>query len=135
ALSIFTTRHSTGNGAAGVNVLFGSIYGLSSAATRTAVLVAAAVIAIGIALARPLLFASIDETVAAARGVPVRLLGYVFLALVGLTAAEATQAVGALLILGLMAAPAGAAQRLSTQPYLAMVLSVCLAVGSMWTAL
>ena len=36
---------------------------------------------------------------------PVRALGFVFLALVGVTAAEATQAVGALLLLGLLAAP------------------------------
>jgi zinc/manganese transport system permease protein len=64
--------------------------------------------------ARPLLFASLDEAVAAARGVPVRLLGYVFLGLVGATAAESTHVVGALLILGLLAAPAGAASRLTT---------------------
>ena len=60
-----------------------------------------------VAIARPLLFASLDENVAAARGVPVRLLGFGFLVLVGGTAAESTQVVGALLILGLLAAPAG----------------------------
>jgi zinc/manganese transport system permease protein len=82
-------------------------------------------------IARPLLFASIDENVAAARGLPVRALGVGFLALVGVTAAEATQAVGALLLLGLLAAPAGAAQRLSTRPFRAMWLSAGLAVGAM----
>ena len=51
-------------------------------------------------------------------GVPVRALGFGFLALVGATAAEATQAVGALLLLGLLAAPAGTAQRLTARPYL-----------------
>ena len=45
------------------------------------------------------------------------LLGLTFLALVGLDAAEATQAVGALLLLGLLAAPAGAAHRLTANPY------------------
>ena len=60
-----------------------------------------------LAIARPLLFASVDAAVAAARGVPVTALGFGFLALVGATAAEATQAVGALLLLGLLAAPAG----------------------------
>src|ERR671934_2916535 len=39
ALSIFTTDHTTSNGAAGVNILFGSIYGLDAAAARTAVLI------------------------------------------------------------------------------------------------
>ena len=70
------------------------------------------------AIARPLLFASLDEDVAAARGVPVRLLGFGFLVLVGAAAAESTQVVGALLILGLLAAPAGAATRLTARPLL-----------------
>jgi len=50
-----------------------------------------------------------------ARGVPVRVLGFAFLALVGVTAATATPAVGALLLLGLLATPAGAAQRISAR--------------------
>ena len=41
-----------------------------------------------------------------ARGLPVTALGLGFLALAGVTAAEATQVVGALLLLGLVAAPA-----------------------------
>lgn len=53
-------------------------------------------------IAWPLPFATLDEIVAAARGVPVRLLGYGFLALAGISAAEATQTVGSLLLLGLL---------------------------------
>jgi zinc/manganese transport system permease protein len=130
-----TTRSGTGNGSASVTVLFGSIFGLSaSRATLTAV-IGLAVCAVMLAIARPLLFASIDENVAAARGVPVRLLGYGFLALVGTTAAESTQVVGALLILGLLAAPAGAAMRLTARPLLALALSAAIAVASMWIGL
>src|SRR6185437_15569309 len=88
-----------------------------------------------VAIARPLLFATVDEAVAAARGVPVRLLGFGFLALVGVTTAEATQAVGALLLLGLLAGPAGAALALTDRPYQGMVISAGLAVGSMWGGL
>jgi zinc/manganese transport system permease protein len=65
----------------------------------------------------------------------VTVLGLAFLALVGATAAEATQAVGALLLLGLLAAPAGAAQRLAANPYRALALSAVLAVASMWLGL
>jgi zinc/manganese transport system permease protein len=86
-------------------------------------------------IARPLLFASADPDVAAARGVPVRLLGYGFLVLVGACAAEATQAVGSLLLLGLLAAPAGAAHRLTARPYHALALSGALAVAEVWTGL
>ena len=85
-------------------------------------------------IARPLLFASLDEAVAAA-GVPVRVLEIVFLVLVAATTAEATQAVGALLGLGLVAAPAGAAQQLTARPYVALGLSVVFSVGAMWAGL
>jgi zinc/manganese transport system permease protein len=134
-LTLYTTSRSAANGGAGVNVLFGSIFGLSGAQAVTAALVAAGICAAVIAIARPLLFASVDEAVAAARGVPVRLLGFGFLALVGACAAVATQAVGSLLILGLLAAPAGAAQRLTDRPYRALVLSAALAVAEMWAGL
>jgi zinc/manganese transport system permease protein len=69
--------------------------------------------------------------VAAARGVPTRLLSVGFLALVGLTAAEATQAVGALLLLGLLAAPAAAAHRLTDRPFAGVLLAGLLAVVAM----
>jgi zinc/manganese transport system permease protein len=65
----------------------------------------------------------------------VRFLGSVFLALVGATAAEATQAVGALLLLGLLAAPAGIALRLTTRPYRAMALAAVVAVAAVWGGL
>ncbi|MET8541214.1 metal ABC transporter permease [Kitasatospora sp. NPDC004799] len=133
-LTLYTTSRST-HGNAGVSVLFGSIFGLSAGQARTAALIAAAVGLLLLAIARPLLFASLDEAVATARGVPVRLLGFAFLALVGAAAAEATQAVGALLLLGLLAAPAGAAQRLAHSPYPGLALSCALAVGELWAGL
>ncbi len=66
---------------------------------------------------------------------PVRALGLAFLALLGLDAAEATQAVGALLLLGLLAAPAAAAHRLTANPYWGLALSALIALGAMWGGL
>ncbi len=134
-LSIFTTQDSAGNGTAGVRVLFGSIFGLSTADVRISVVLAVLAGALLLTIARPLLFASLDAAVAEAQGVPVRALGLGFLALLGLVAAEATQAVGALLLLGLLAAPAGAAHRLTTRPYRGLVLSALFSVGSIWIGL
>ena len=134
-LSIFTTQDSAGNGTAGVRVLFGSIFGLSTTDVRISVLLATLAGALLLAIARPLLFASLDTAVAAAQGVPVRPLGLGFLALLGLVAAQATQAVGALLLLGLLAAPAGAAHRLTANPYRGLLLSALFAVGSIWIGL
>lgn len=134
-LSLYTTSRAATTGGRGVTVLFGSILGLSG---RQGILAAALGVGIAVAvavIARPLLFASLDELVAAARGVPVRALGIGFLGLVGATAALSAQAVGALLLLGLLAAPAGTAQRLTSRPYLALALSGVLALAEMWVGL
>jgi len=134
-LTIYTTSARGANGTSGVSVLFGTIFGLSGTQAVTDTAVSAAVCAAIIVIGRPLLFASIDEAVASASRVPVRTLGFVFLGLVGVTAAAATQAVGALLLLGLLAAPAGTAQRLTARPFRAMWLSAGFAIGSMWAGL
>jgi zinc/manganese transport system permease protein len=134
-LTIYTTTRSAGNGSASVSVLFGSIFGLSGGRAIVTAVIAAAICVVMLAVARPLLFASLDEAVAAARGVPVRLLGYGFLVAVAATAAESTQVVGALLILGLLTTPAAAAIRLTTRPYRALALSVVIAVASVWIGL
>lgn len=133
-LALFSSG-SGGDALLGARTLFGSVFGLSYGGALLDALIAAAVLAAVLALARPLLFASIDPGVAAVRGVPVTALGLVFLALVGATAADATQAVGALLLLGLLAAPAGAAHRLTANPYAALALSTALAALAMWAGL
>jgi zinc/manganese transport system permease protein len=135
-LSIFTTSSSgSGDGTAGVRVLFGSIFGLSAGEARLAAALGALAIVILLALARPLLFSSIDAEVAEARGLKVQLIGLAFLGVLGLVAAEATQAVGALLLLGLLSAPAGAAQRLTANPYRGLALSAALALLATWGGL
>jgi zinc/manganese transport system permease protein len=134
-LALFSSGSGGGNGLLGARALFGSIFGLSAGDARLAAAIGVAIALAVIAIARPLLFASVDPGVATSRGVPVRALGLAFLVLVGATAGEATQAVGALLLLGLLAAPAGAAHRLTANPYLAIALSATLAVLSMWIGL
>lgn len=134
-LTYYTTNRSAGNGAAGVNVLFGSLFGISVDDAVVDAVLAAVVAVATLLIARPLLFAALDPAVAAARGVPVRLLGLAFLTLVGVCAAEATQAVGALLLLGLLATPAGTALRLTARPFAALALSMLLAVGEMWVGI
>lgn len=134
-LTLYTRSRSTANSTAGVTVLFGSVFGLSRSHALAAAGISAGTVVVLLLIARPLLFATIDEEVARSRGLPVTALGLGFLALAGVTAAEATQVVGALLLLGLVAAPAGAAQRLTTRPFRAMWLSAVLALGAMWAGL
>jgi zinc/manganese transport system permease protein len=135
ALSIYASGpHATSDGGAGVAVVFGSIFGISTASAITAALVAVVLLGAMLLMARPL-FASLDPSVAVARGVRVRALGVGFLVVVGATAAEAAQAVGAVLLLGLLAAPAGAAIRLTDRPFVAMALAPALSVTAMLSGL
>jgi zinc/manganese transport system permease protein len=80
---------------------------------------------------RPLTFASTDPELAAARGVPVRLLSPVFMLLLGLTVAMSVQIVGALLVLSIVVTPAAAAMRVTSSPTLVPLLSVAFAVVAM----
>lgn len=135
-LALYSTQsRASANATAGVNVLFGSMLGLSGSQTVVDAATGLFVIVTIVAIGRPLLFSSIDPAVAEARGLPVKVLGMCFLLLVGVTAGEATQAVGALLLLGLLATPAGAAQLLTSRPYLALFLSAVIALASVWSGL
>ncbi len=134
-LRLYTTSSNGADGSGSVSVLFGSIFGLTTERAVVTSIIAVGTCGIVVLIARPLLYASVDEAVAAARGVPVRALGLGFLALVGLATAEATQVVGALQILGLIAAPAGAAMRLTDRPMRGLALSAAIAVVSMWVGL
>lgn len=135
ALAFVASGNSGGSGATAANALFGTILGLDAAQAQVAAAIAAAITVIMLVIARPLLFASLDGVVARARGVPVLMLGVMFLVALGGVAAEATQAVGALLLIGLVAAPAGAAHRLTSRPYLGMGLAAAIGVASVWLGL
>jgi zinc/manganese transport system permease protein len=134
-LSLFVNGSSASDGTAAVRVLFGSILGLSAADARLAAVIAIAASLALLAIARPLLFSSLDPEVARGLGLPVRVLGVAFFAILAVVAAEATQAVGALLLLGLLAAPGGAARLLTDNPWRGLALSAAIAVGSTWIGL
>jgi zinc/manganese transport system permease protein len=134
-LSLYARGKSGAGGTAGISLLFGSILGLQRTQALTAALGGIVISAVLLLIARPLLFLSVDPDVAAARGVPAGALTLGFLALLGATVAEAVQAVGALLIFGLLVMPAATAQRLTARPYLGLALSGVLAVLFVWAGL
>jgi zinc/manganese transport system permease protein len=98
----------------------------------TVMIITSIVVIIGLLVVwRPLTFASTDPELAAARGVPVRLLSPVFMLLLGLTVAMSVQTVGALLVLSIVCTPAAAAMRVTASPTLVPLLSVAFAVTAM----
>jgi zinc/manganese transport system permease protein len=134
-LDVFSRGAGGGNGAVAARTLFGSIFSLSGSQAWLAGAIAIGVLVVLLSLARPLLFATVDPQVATAHGLPVAVLGTAFLVLLGIDAAEATQAVGALLLLGLIAAPAGAALRLTANPLAGLGLSCGFALASVWAGI
>jgi zinc/manganese transport system permease protein len=134
-IALLATSDLGGAGVTTANALFGSIYSLSTGASWLAAAIALAVTIAVAAVTRPLLLTTIDAEQAAARGVPVRLLGLGILLALAVVTAEGTQAVGALLILGLLSAPAGAAHRLTANPYAGVAISSLIAVAATWGGL
>ncbi|MGA2200001.1 MAG: metal ABC transporter permease [Nitrososphaerales archaeon] len=125
----------TGYATEAYSILFGEILGISAGAVLlTFAAGAVVVLAIG-ALYRPLLFASLDEDVAEAKGMPMVFLGTAFLLVVAVAVSFAVQVTGVLLIFSLMVTPAATAQYISRRPQRAIIISVGIALASTWTGL
>jgi zinc/manganese transport system permease protein len=116
-------------------LLFGNILGVDAATVWTLLLLGTAATAALAVISRPLLFASLQPELAEARGVSLRLISVLFLAIVALAVAQCAQIVGVLLVFALMVGPAAAAQRLTTRFWCGIVLSVALALAEAWFAL
>lgn len=134
-LSLYSATRRGRNGNAGVNILFGSILGLNREQALLAAVVGGAVIALLLLMVRPLLLTSFLPEVAAARGLPVRLLNVAFLVLVAITVANAVPAVGSLLVFALLVTPAAVAQRLTARPGVGLALSAGIALLFVWFGL
>jgi zinc/manganese transport system permease protein len=116
-------------------LLFGNILGVDAATVWTLLLLGTAGVAALAVISRPLLFASLQPELAEAKGVSLRLISVLFLAIVALAVAQCAQIVGVLLVFALMVGPAAAAQQLTTRFWCGIVLSVVLAVTEAWSAL
>lgn len=108
-------------------ILIGQIVAIDSTDLVSLLIAAAVVLVVLAVIYRPLLFATLDPGVAAARGVPLRLLSPLFAVLIGIASALGVQIVGALLVMAVMITPAAAAARLTSSPLRATVLSVIFA--------
>jgi len=117
------------------SLLFGDLLGVGDGQVLLLGAVALVTIALLAAIARPLLFASVDADVAAARGVPVRALSFAFLLLLGLAVAATSQITGVLLVFALLVAPAASAQALTTRPLASLLLTVALGLAIVWLGL
>jgi zinc/manganese transport system permease protein len=124
-----TERSTTG---ATVTILFGSVFAIASSTVPLVLLLSVIVVGLTIALYRPLLLATVSPEMAAARGIPVRLVGALYLVALALAAAVAAITIGSLLGTALLVGPPASALRLTKHPLLAMLTAACIGIGAMW---
>jgi zinc/manganese transport system permease protein len=129
-LYLDTTIHNT-TGAA-VTILFGSVFSIASSSVPIVVVLAIGVLVLMAVAARPLLLASASPELAAARGVPVRLVGFGYLLALALSVALCALTIGAILSTALLVGPAAAALRFSRRPGAAVATASLLGVVATW---
>jgi len=125
----------TGYATEAISLLFGEILGISAVDVVRTLLFTAIILGGMAAVYRPLLFSSLDEEVAEAKGLPTLLLGVAFLLLVAVAVSVAVQVTGVLLIFSLMVTPAATAQHLASRPRGVIAVSVVIALAVTWAGL
>jgi len=133
-VSYFLTRYK-GNASGAFSLLFGEILGISVRDVWVIAISGIVTLAVMAAVYRPLLFASLDEDVAEARGVPVRALSIGFFLIVAVAVTAAVQVVGVLLIFSLLVVPGAIAERLCRTPGRAVALCVAASLVFVWSGL
>ncbi|HTB69843.1 MAG TPA: metal ABC transporter permease [Solirubrobacteraceae bacterium] len=117
------------------SLLFGSFLGITAGQVLALLIVATLTLCFFAAVGRPLLFASLDEGVARAHGVPTRALALGFLIVLGLAVAATAQITGALLVFALLVAPAATARLITARIWASLLLTVALGVAITWLGL
>jgi zinc/manganese transport system permease protein len=117
------------------SLLFGEILGISSSDVIVTLIVGILIFIAIAVMYRRLLFTSLDEEVAAAKGISMLGMSITFMLLIAVATSIAVQVVGVLLIFALMVTPAAVAQRLARRPANAIILSVAIALLATWFGL
>jgi zinc/manganese transport system permease protein len=117
------------------SILFGEVLGISTSMVVFTFYASLVVLAVVALIYRPLLFSSLDEDVAEAKGLPMVALNLAFMVLLAITISIAVQIIGVLLIFALMVTPAAIAVQLTKRVLSAVVVSILIAVTATWAGL
>jgi zinc/manganese transport system permease protein len=131
ALFLYLTTTEQSTTGATITILFGSVFAIASSTVPLAVLLSLLVLSLILTLYRPLLLATVSPEMAAARGIPVRLIGVLYLFALALAAALAAITIGSILGTALLVGPAASALRLTKRPLIAMLTAAGIGIGAM----
>src|SRR5207253_4734425 len=110
--------------------LLGNVLGIGLGDLVQLAILGIAVLAIVLVMRKELLFATFDPLGAAASGLPVAVLEYLLLALLGVTIVVSIQAVGIIMVVAMLVTPAATAQLLVVRFGQMMGIAVALAAAS-----
>ena len=116
-------------------LLFGNVLAVDRATIVALAVLGAITVGALAVIMRPLIFASLQPELAEAKGVPLRFVSVIFLAIVALAVSACAQIVGVLLVFTLMVGPPAAAQRLTVGLWRGLFLSAALALAEAWLGL
>lgn len=125
------TTSSTTTGAS-ITILFGSLFAVSGSMLPSVIVLAGLALGVMVGCYRMLLLGSLDTDLAAARGVPVRLIGMAYLLALALAVSLAAETIGAVLATALLVGPPATALRLTARPGRAVLVAMAIGILSCW---
>lgn len=132
ALFLYLDTQRAGTSNAAISVLFGSLFVINASALPLVIGLSVAAALILIVFSRWMLVDSLNQDLAAVRGIPVRLTGILFLVALALAVELSALTIGAVLSTALLVAPAAAALRLTRRVGFAVLIAVGIGIGSTW---
>ena len=117
------------------SLLFGEVLGVSTTELLPVAILGAVCIVAVLVLYRPLMLSSVVPEIGEAKGVRSHRMEMCFLIVVALATAMTVPVVGALLIFSLMIGPPAAARSVTSRPLVAMLLSVAIALVTVWISI
>jgi zinc/manganese transport system permease protein len=135
ALFLYFTTTSQSTTGATVTILFGSVFAITSSTVPLILLLSAIVLATIALIYRPLLLSTVSVDMAITRGIPVRLIGALYLLALALATALAAITIGTILSTALLIGPAATAMRLTKRPPLAILTAAAIGITVMWAGI
>jgi zinc/manganese transport system permease protein len=132
ALFLYLTSTQGTTTGAPQQILFGSIFTTTSSTIPVVAILGVAALAAIAVVCRPLLLATVSPDIAAARGVPVRLVGLAYMLALAVSVGLSSLAIGAILSTALLIGPPAAALRVTRNVLRAVVIACLVGVGATW---
>ena len=132
ALFLYLTATTGATTGATQQVLFGSIFTTSSGTVPVVSILGALSLAAIAVIYRPLLLSTVSPDIAAARGVPVRLVGVAYMLALAVSVGLSSLAIGAILSTALLIGPAATALRLTRRMSAALGVACLIGVLATW---